>query len=100
MWPPAFKTLFNFEPPATDDEIRDDSLQFRAQAQRFPPRRPKANEAASTRRVEKTFAVAPRLVTRLTTNAPARNRRRRGRARPRKGRAGRYGSMAVGSRGN
>lgn len=67
------KTLFNFEPPATDEEIRAASLQFvrKLSGMNAPS---KANEAAFNLAVEETFEVARRLVDSLATNAPARDR--------------------------
>ena len=67
------KTLFNFEPPATELEIRDASLQFVRKLSGFnlPS---KANEAAFDRAVEEVTAAARVLVTSLVTNAEPRNR--------------------------
>lgn len=67
------KTLFNFEPPATDDEIRASSLQFVRKLSGFNAPS-KANEAAFHRAVEDVFQVARRLVDSLVTNAPSRDR--------------------------
>jgi hypothetical protein len=67
------KTLFNFEPPATDGEIRASSLQFVRKLSGFNAPS-KANEAAFNRAVEDVFQVARRLVDSLVTNAPARDR--------------------------
>lgn len=67
------KTLFNFEPPATEIEIRDASLQFVRKLSGFSVPS-KANEAAFERAVEEVAASARRLVTTLTTNAIPRNR--------------------------
>jgi hypothetical protein len=67
------KTLFNFDPPATDDEIRAASIQFVRKLSGFnAPSH--ANEGAFERAVDETFAVARRLVDSLVTNAPAKNR--------------------------
>jgi hypothetical protein len=67
------KTLFNFDPPATDDEIRAASIQFVRKLSGFnAPSH--ANEAAFERAVEETFAVARRLVDSLVTHAPPKNR--------------------------
>ena len=94
----SIKTLFNFEPPATDQEIRAASLQFVRKLSGFTaPSR--ANEAAFNRAVEQTFAVASRLVHSLTTNAPPRDRAEEARKAKERARV-RYGSTAVGSRGN
>lgn len=67
------KTLFNFEPPATDEEIRDASLQFVRKLSGFT-HPSKANEAAFERAVEKTAAVATELLASLVTNAEPRDR--------------------------
>jgi hypothetical protein len=67
------RTLFNFEPPATDDEIRAASLQFVRKLSGFSnPSR--VNEVAFERAVEEVFQVAHRLVHSLVTTAPPRNR--------------------------
>jgi hypothetical protein len=67
------KTLANFEPPATGDEIRASALQFvrKLSGTNRPSR---ANEAAFNRAVEEVTAVAERLIQSLTTTAPPRNR--------------------------
>ena len=67
------KTLFNFEPPVTDDEVRAASLQFVRKLSGFTVPS-KANEAAFDRAVDEVAAVAARLLASLTTNAPPRNR--------------------------
>jgi hypothetical protein len=69
----SIKTLFNFEPPATDEEIRSASLQFVRKLSGFNAPS-KANEEAFDRAVSDTFRVARRLVDSLTTTAPARDR--------------------------
>ena len=67
------RTLFNFEPPATDEEVRAASLQFVRKVSGFnAPSR--ANEAAFNRAVKEVTAVARRLVDDLVTTAPPRNR--------------------------
>jgi hypothetical protein len=67
------KTLFNFEPPATDEEIRSASEQFVRKLSGFAhPSRD--NERAFARAVDDTFKVARRLVDSLVSHAPARNR--------------------------
>ena len=67
------KTLANFEPPATDDEIRASALQFvRKLSGTTKPSR--ANEAAFNRAVDDVTAVAHRLIQSLHTSAPPRNR--------------------------
>ena len=67
------KTLFNFDPPATDDEVRAASLQFVRKLSGFTAPS-KANEAAFARAVDETFEVARKLVDSLVTTAPARDR--------------------------
>ena len=67
------RTLFNFDPPATDDEIRAASLQFVRKISGFNAPS-KANEAAINRSVEEVFRVARRLVDSLVTTTPARDR--------------------------
>jgi hypothetical protein len=67
------KTLFNFEPPATELEIRDASLQFVRKLSGFSvPSR--ANEAAFNQAVEEVAATARRLMASLVTHAEPRNR--------------------------
>ena len=67
------RTLFNFEPPATDAEIRDASLQFVRKLSGFT-RPSKTNEAAFERAVDEVFAAAKRLVESLVTTAEPRQR--------------------------
>jgi len=67
------KTLFNFEPPATEEEIRAASLQFVRKLSGFN-QPSKANEAAFTRAVEEVTAAARVLMDSLSTNAPPRDR--------------------------
>ena len=67
------RTLFNFEPPATDDEIRAASLQFVRKLSGFNAPS-KANEAAFNGSVEDVFQVARRLVDSLVTSTAARDR--------------------------
>jgi len=67
------KTLANFEPPATDDEIRASALQFvRKLSGTTKPSR--ANEAAFDRAVDEVTESARRLIASLHINAPPRNR--------------------------
>jgi hypothetical protein len=67
------RTLFNFEPPASDDEIQAASLQFVRKLSGFTaPSR--ANEAIFARAVEEVAQVARRLVDELVTTSPPRNR--------------------------
>jgi hypothetical protein len=67
------KTLANFEPPASNDEIRASALQFvrKLSGSNRPSR---ANEPAFNRAVEEVTAAAERLIHSLTTSAPPRNR--------------------------
>lgn len=67
------KTLANFAPPATDDEIRASSLQFvRKLSGTHKPSR--VNEAAFNNAVDEVTAAAQRLIHSLTTTAPPRDR--------------------------
>lgn len=69
----SIKTLFNFEPPATELEIRDASLQFIRKLSGFSvPSR--ANEAAFEKAVEDVAATARKLIDGLVTNAEPRSR--------------------------
>ena len=67
------KTLFNFDPPATDEEIRAASLQFVRKVSVFNAPS-KANEAAFDRAIDETAAAARRLIDSLSTIAAPRNR--------------------------
>jgi hypothetical protein len=67
------KTLANFEPPATDGEIRASALQF-VRKLSGATRPSRANEAAFNRAVDEVTAAAERLIHSLTTSAPPRNR--------------------------
>jgi hypothetical protein len=67
------KTLHNFKPPATDDEIRASSLQFVRKLSGFN-KPSKANEAAFTRAVDQVTQAAHELLESLATNAPPRDR--------------------------
>jgi hypothetical protein len=67
------KTLFNFEPPATELEIRDASLQFVRKLSGFTVPS-KANEAAFEAAVEKVADAARELIRAMVTQAPPRNR--------------------------
>jgi len=67
------KTLANFEPPATDDEVRASALQF-VRKLSGATRPSRANEAAFNQAVEEVTAAANRLVHSLHTSAPPRNR--------------------------
>jgi hypothetical protein len=67
------KVLANFDPPATDDEIRASALQF-VRKLSGTTRPSRANEAAFNRAVEEVTATAERLVRSLTTSATPRSR--------------------------
>ena len=67
------KTLFNFDPPATDDEVRAASLQFVRKISGFT-KPSKANEAAFDRAVDDVAAIASGLLQSLVTSAEPRDR--------------------------
>jgi hypothetical protein len=67
------KILFNFDPPATNDEIRASSLQFVRKLSGFN-KPSKANETAFNRAVEEVAAAAHKLLDSLVTNARPRDR--------------------------
>jgi hypothetical protein len=67
------RTLFNFEPPATEDEIRASALQFVRKLSGFT-RPSKANEEAFAQAVDDVSDAARRLLTSLHTVSPARDR--------------------------
>ena len=67
------KTLHNFEPPATEEEVYLSSLQFVRKLAGFT-RPSKANEAAFDRAVDKVARAARELIDTLVTNAPPRDR--------------------------
>jgi hypothetical protein len=67
------RTLFNFEPPASEDEVRAASLQFVRKLSGFT-RPSAANEAAFNRAVEDVTAVARQLMDALVTTAPPHDR--------------------------
>ena len=69
----SIKTLFNFQPPVTEDEIRAASLQFVRKVSGFN-KPSKANEAAFLAAVDEIAAVSANLLGSLETNAPPRNR--------------------------
>ncbi|HEY4114316.1 MAG TPA: DUF2277 domain-containing protein [Rhizomicrobium sp.] len=69
----AIKTLHNFAPPATDDEIRASALQFVRKISGFT-RPSKVNEAAFNRAVEDVAHTAHHLLADLVSNAPPRDR--------------------------
>jgi len=67
------KTLFNFDPPATDEEVRAACLQFVRKLSGFnAPSR--SNEAAFNRAVDELFRVSRELVDSLVTTSPSRDR--------------------------
>ena len=67
------RTLFNFEPPVTDDEIHAASLQFVRKITGFH-RPSKANEAAFSLAVDEIVAISSRLLTSLESNATPKDR--------------------------
>jgi hypothetical protein len=69
----SIRTLFNFEPPATDEEIRAASVQFVRKLSGFHAPS-QANEAAFERAVAEVSRTARRLVGSLVTSAPPRDR--------------------------
>ena len=67
------KTLFNFDPPVTEEEVRAASLQFVRKISGFN-KPSKANEAAFQAAVDEVATISMRLLRSLETTAPARNR--------------------------
>ena len=67
------KTLFNFDPPATDEEVRAASLQFVRKLSGFTAPS-KANEQVFNQAIDDVAKIARRLVDELATNAPPKNR--------------------------
>lgn len=67
------KTLFNFEPPVTPEEVRNASLQYVRKISGFN-KPSKANEAAFAEAIDEIVAASTRLLYRLETTAPTRNR--------------------------
>ena len=67
------KTLFNFDPPVTEDEVRAASLQFVRKISGFT-KPSKANEDAFNTAVEQIAAISSILLRSLETNAPPKNR--------------------------
>lgn len=67
------KTLFNFDPPVTNDEVRAASLQFVRKITGFN-KPSKANETAFSAAVDEVAAISTRLLQSLDTNAPPKNR--------------------------
>jgi hypothetical protein len=88
----SIKTLANFEPPATDDEIRAAAVQF-VRKLSGASRPSRANEAVFDRAIDEVTEAASRLVRSLESSAPPRNREveaRKAQARARE----RYGRVA------
>ncbi len=69
----SIKTLANFEPPATDDEIRAAAVQF-VRKLSGTTRPARVNEAAFERAIDEVTEAANRLLSELTTSAPPRDR--------------------------
>ena len=69
----SIKTLFNFEPPVTNDEIRAASLQFVRKISGFT-KPSKANEPAFLRAIDEVAGASTRLLRSLETTAPPKNR--------------------------
>jgi len=67
------KTLFNFDPPVTDDEVRAASLQFVRKITGFN-KPSKANEAAFQSAIDEIAAASGRLLRSMDTTAPTKNR--------------------------
>lgn len=67
------RTLFNFDPPATNDEVRAAALQFVRKLSGFN-KPSKANEAAFDQAIESVTAAARALIASLSTDAPPKNR--------------------------
>ena len=67
------KTLFNFDPPVTEEEVRAASLQFVRKITGFN-KPSKANEAAFVGAIDEIAAISARLLHSLGTNAPPKNR--------------------------
>ena len=87
------RTLYNFDPPATDEEVRGASLQFVRKLSGFT-KPSRANQAAFDRAVEDVAGIARQLIDNLRTDAPARDREEwaaRARARAEE----RYGRISV-----
>ena len=87
------KTLHNYEPPATPEEVRDAALQYvRKISGATKPS--KANEAAFSRAVDEVAAATSRLIDSLVTSAPPKDREREA-ARARARSAARFGAAAT-----
>jgi hypothetical protein len=90
------RTLFNFDPPATDEEVRAASVQFVRKLSGFT-KPSQANQAAFDSAVEEVSGVARRLIDSLVTNAPPRDREEWA-ARARARAAERYGGASAAGR--
>jgi hypothetical protein len=66
-------TLFNFDPPATEEEVRDAALQYVRKISGFT-KPSRANEEAFARAVDEVTAASQRLLAALVTSAPAKDR--------------------------
>ena len=86
------RTLFNFAPPATEEEIRSASLQFVRKLSGFT-KPSQANEETFERAVDEVAVVAARLIESLTTNAPPKDREAEA-AKARERAAKRFGTRA------
>lgn len=88
------RTLHNFDPPATDEEVRDAALQYvrKLSGMNKPSR---ANEAVFARAVEEVTEASRRLLHELVTSAPPRDREREA-ARARERAEARFGAAAAG----
>jgi hypothetical protein len=84
------RTLYNFEPPTTDDEIRAASLQYVRKISGFN-KPSKANEDAFNAAVEEVARISARLLTSLQSTAPPKNREEEA-ARAKERAAKRYGT--------
>ena len=69
----SIKVLFNFEPPASDDEVRAAARQFVRKLSGFTAPS-QQNQAAFDKAIEKTYKIARELVDSLVTNQPPKNR--------------------------
>ncbi len=88
------RTLFNFDPPATDEEVRAASLQFVRKISGFT-RPSRANEEAFDRAVDEVSAAARSLLGSLVTSSPPRDREQEA-ARARARSAKRFGTATAG----
>jgi hypothetical protein len=67
------RTLYNFEPPATEEEVRSAALQYVRKVSGFT-KPSQANEAAFERAVDEVAGASSRLLSQLVTSAPAKDR--------------------------